>query len=457
MRSAADNLKGGRCLPVTGRYVVKRVVLAGFVVFACACAMAAEGAPAARPHLFNDTGRFRIHFASEDGEDVRDVFLQVYDRDTKRWVGDQAYVLRPVTAEGKRTGYAIFRVKHEGTYHLRSYAVSDSGAYETLSPDDPASACDLVAVYDKTTPHVELIEPIGGETFAPLAEVVVTWQAEDETPLAADSVIVETSANGGIDWEELASGLPTVGQHRFKLPEGPSAGYVVRVSAVDRAGNTGTETSGEFRLVVPPARETAVADTEPDVTPGAVDVTHVVVKTVKDDTPPKAAPRPAGAVRGDRKASTLAWRKGVVYLLRGDYDEAVEELEHAVDLDPSFVSARVDLSVAYANDGRFRKARRLLERSIELYPQELSFRYNLGRLYHRQEDWGNALRHLNAALSITPGHVESLWLVADVHVRREELESARHYWQEVIENAGPGSRWRRKAETYLTASQAGGR
>lgn len=437
----------------------RRACLAALVAAAAASTCAGE---AVKPRLYSRDGRFRIGVRRNNEVPISAILLQVYDSGESRWVGDQHFVLPKGEAADKEVGYAVFCADDEGSYPLRSigHYQPEAGASEPVvephSATDPAEACDIVAVYDATAPAVELIEPVGGETFAPGAEVRILWNADDRWPLRKDCVSIDVSSDGGLTWEPVASGRPPAGRTTWKLPAGPAAGLRLRASAMDAAGNVGTSESNEFRRLPSAVEVVDVTDTEPEAATErpaeqpAGGPAEKPIETVRVE--PKSTPVRPEPPKGDRAAAVKHYRKGVVYLLRGDYDEAAEFLEKAVKADPSFTSARVDLSVAYASEGRVRKASTLLQRSIDLFPEELAFRYNLGRLFYREGDYDGALAHLGGALSIKPGHVESLWLVGDIHARREELDSARHYWQEVIENAAPGNRWRQKAEVYLATS-----
>jgi len=437
--------------------VLKSACLA--TAFAAAVAASACAEEVEKPRLYSRSGRFRIKVRRNNKAPVSAILLQVHDPSEGRWIGDQHFVLwkGEAPADGE-AGYAVFSADEEGTYPLRSighFQPDEEGARPIVEPHsatDPPTACDIIAVYDATAPVVELIEPMGGETFASGADVQVLWSADDSNPLAKGCVKIEVSADSGLTWDPVAAGCPPVGRIIWKLPEGPGAGLRLRVSAIDAAGNSSTAESNEFRRL--PSDRKVV-----EVEPGAAEKRPAAEETVPtDETGMAAEARPSSSPAAqkpkasDRAAAVKHYRKGVVYLLRGDYDEAAGLLEKAVESDPAFISARIDLSVAYASDGRIRKAKTLLTRSMELFPQELAFRYNLGRLYYREGDHASAVKQLGGALSIKPGHVESLWLLGDIYARREELGSARHYWQEVIENAAPGNRWRRKAEVYLATS-----
>src|SRR5690606_10008955 len=55
---------------------------------------------------------------------------------------------------------------------------------------------------------------------------------------------------------------------------------------------------------------------------------------------------------------------GVLYILQGNEDAAIEELEYAIELDAQIATAHANLALAYAMAGRFEEADEQLQLAI---------------------------------------------------------------------------------------------
>lgn len=84
---------------------------------------------------------------------------------------------------------------------------------------------------------------------------------------------------------------------------------------------------------------------------------------------------------------------------RGRFDEAIDELHNAIDLDRSFVPAHVVLGTIYAKKGDFEKARAAWESALALHPELNKAHRYLGRLEKVAEALP-VLRTMRLALTI---------------------------------------------------------
>jgi len=98
---------------------------------------------------------------------------------------------------------------------------------------------------------------------------------------------------------------------------------------------------------------------------------------------------------------------GEVYLQRGDFSAAREELSAALRLKPDYTFAHNNLGVLLIREGRPSEAIRWLETAIRLDPNYTEAYGNLGAAYEATGDLSAARRAYEAGLRITPG---SAWL-----------------------------------------------
>ena len=119
---------------------------------------------------------------------------------------------------------------------------------------------------DETPPSVTVKTPNGGETWAGGSRQSITWKASDYWPTggfaaSADSdltIDIYYKYGGGV-WMLIATGEVNDGEYKWDVPEINDTQCLVRVDAVDAAGNVGSDTSDdEFAIT------TAVVVSIPD-------------------------------------------------------------------------------------------------------------------------------------------------------------------------------------------------
>jgi len=78
----------------------------------------------------------------------------------------------------------------------------------------------------------------------------------------------------------------------------------------------------------------------------------------------------------DAKKSKQEVEFGIEVARRGLWKEAIYRWEKAVELDPSYASARNNLAVAYEQEGEFELAEQQYKRALELDPNSVYIRQN---------------------------------------------------------------------------------
>ncbi|MCS7265444.1 MAG: tetratricopeptide repeat protein [Armatimonadetes bacterium] len=92
----------------------------------------------------------------------------------------------------------------------------------------------------------------------------------------------------------------------------------------------------------------------------------------------------------------------------GDVEEAIRLLQKAIEIDPEFYKAWVNLGLAWERKGDFQKAKFCYEQSIRCQPFWFSLaHYNLAGLYLRQGDLSSALAQCDAAIKADPKFARS--------------------------------------------------
>jgi len=108
----------------------------------------------------------------------------------------------------------------------------------TPTPTTSPTPSPTPVIIDRTAPRVSITAPHSYTSVAPGETVSVQWSATDSGGIR--SVIIEYSTDHGLDWTSAATGLADSGSYGFKVPEDASGMMVIRVTATDKAGNTGS-------------------------------------------------------------------------------------------------------------------------------------------------------------------------------------------------------------------------
>lgn len=105
-------------------------------------------------------------------------------------------------------------------------------------------------IADQTPPSAATIRPIGGEMWNGGDVHTVQWTASDN--VAVDSVNVDYSTHGADGpWVAVAHGLTGTDTTSWTLPLEPTDSALVRITAYDGAGLTGTAVSDSFFHILP--------------------------------------------------------------------------------------------------------------------------------------------------------------------------------------------------------------
>lgn len=99
----------------------------------------------------------------------------------------------------------------------------------------------------------------------------------------------------------------------------------------------------------------------------------------------------------------------IVYYNKGLYDEAIEELEKALEVDPTFVLARNNLDIVIKATGRLEDQVEQLARSIEHEPYDEKKMLNLADKYRKLNRYSQAIRCYKRVIDANPHSVDAFF------------------------------------------------
>ncbi|HHT9127063.1 MAG TPA: tetratricopeptide repeat protein [Candidatus Brocadiia bacterium] len=124
---------------------------------------------------------------------------------------------------------------------------------------------------------------------------------------------------------------------------------------------------------------------------------------------------------------------GVIYKDKGDLDKAVEEYEKALAIDPGLEVGHNNLGVVYFIKENYSEAIRHYQKAIEINPKNLESYTNLGIAYGIQKRYDEATRAFQTAISISPRHAETQYNLAVIYDENGEIENALVHYSKFLE------------------------
>lgn len=124
---------------------------------------------------------------------------------------------------------------------------------------------------------------------------------------------------------------------------------------------------------------------------------------------------------------------GVVYIYRGQFDQAILILERALQTDPFSAETLNNLATAYLQKGQLEKAEDLLLTSLQIRGDSLTTHVNLGLLYILWARYDQAVEHLETAAQIMPDQLSVRNNLGVSLIRVGRFNEARQQFQYMVD------------------------
>ena len=152
---------------------------------------------------------------------------------------------------------------------------------------------------------------------------------------------------------------------------------------------------GRAALMVAALKLVAACNTAPskqaEATPVRIEVTEAIGFTITEEA------RISGDVRSD-------YDRALDLLGRGQVSEGMELLKTVADNSPELSAPRIDLAIAYHNQGDLETAEKHLKTALEVNPNHPIAHNELGIIYRKTARFNEARRSYEAALAVYPGY-----------------------------------------------------
>jgi tetratricopeptide (TPR) repeat protein len=128
-----------------------------------------------------------------------------------------------------------------------------------------------------------------------------------------------------------------------------------------------------------------------------------------------------------------AWNNlGLLSAREGHTDEAIQQFQQALQLDPDHFIALENLGNAYRQAKRWDDAKATLRHALQLNPDSAEANYAMGMVYAQTDDASRAQEYLQKALAEKPAYPEALNNLGVLYLRKNQPGDAESSFKEAI-------------------------
>jgi tetratricopeptide (TPR) repeat protein len=130
--------------------------------------------------------------------------------------------------------------------------------------------------------------------------------------------------------------------------------------------------------------------------------------------------------------------------------EAQRAYERALELDPNYVPALINLGNLHYGEGRSDEARACFERAMAHEPGNAKARFNLANVLHDRHEYQAALILYRDAVGLAPDFADAYFNLALTCEELELVDEAQRYWRRYL-HLDPMGEWAAIAREHLSA------
>jgi tetratricopeptide (TPR) repeat protein len=133
-----------------------------------------------------------------------------------------------------------------------------------------------------------------------------------------------------------------------------------------------------------------------------------------------------------QEAQKEAYLAGSQAYSKGEFDQAIKDLETAKKLNPQDAKTHINLAQSYEAKGKLDEALAEYEASLKINPNQPEARYNLAIIYKSQNKLDDAIKELGAVLKLDKNFVAAQIALGDIYAQKGDINKAKEHYQAVL-------------------------
>lgn len=355
------------------------------------------------------------------------------------FTSDRAQTWQQWTGASEPNGSITFEAPSDGLYGL--YSVLHNAAGASAPAPQPGTAPQKWVWVDRSAPIVQILGLLPDKHFETNREIRLRWLVRDEN-LSTRPVRLHYRCERTKSYRLIADLLPVDGSYRWTVPQNVSGRLEVKVSATDRAGNTGRCVVDRLRFSAETGQLVAadLSEQHPSASPNA----GAAKLGARSNAPSADAisieihrgyrEPPAAAEMIEEEAASRAkklYDLGTWHRLRGEYAVAALRYADALELDPNRLAARNDLGGLLLLSGRHEEAEQAFRQVLEADPRHAAALESLALVQAARQNYRSARDTLGRLLLLDPLDADAWLHLGDVTMFMGNRQSAREAWRKV--------------------------
>ncbi len=338
-----------------------------------------------------------------------------------------------------------FNAPGEGLYRLLVVAVDRWGRSSYQSPsnspvipgqiptDVPAHQ---IVFIDCTAPELYLTSPRVEFSEYRQDNLLISWAGFDAN-LDAQPVRLYYQQPGLTTWIPLDQKQPAGGQVNWTIPAEIAGKLKIKVEITDQAGNVTTQESALVNVTRPakPLQPINIQSDTASVSQPSPQATSTRMQKPEPETIPAAAVYNAPdtnvlpAPVGPSSQALLAFARAGLHLQRHEWAQAALAYREALDYEPKYIEARINLAGALYEMQDYEQARRQFKLALEQDPTRSSALFNLARTELDLQLYADAQNTLTTLLNLDRRDWQGWLLHGLASVNLGQLDTALSSWR----------------------------
>ena len=123
---------------------------------------------------------------------------------------------------------------------------------------------------------------------------------------------------------------------------------------------------------------------------------------------------------------------GIALVQKGQVDEAIAQYQKVLEIDPNFLGAYSNLGIALAQKGQLDEAIAEYQKALEINPNQCEGHYNLGSALFQKGQLDEAIAQYQKALEINPNYAEAHNNLGNALIKKGQLDEATEQYQMAV-------------------------